>query len=66
MIFLNEIYPNYYSPRLTLAKIYINKNKLNEAWDMLNKIKNELEHKDKLTYYLIFRDTNSLLKLFRV
>ena len=66
MHLLRDLYPNYYSPILNMAKLYIQKNKLLEAKVLIQDTKFDTDNKrilnilQKLLYYVEDRIEGSL------
>ena len=66
MHLLRDLYPNYYSPILNMAKLYIQKNKLLEAKVLIQNTKFDTDNKrilnilQKLLYYVEDRIEGSL------
>tara|TARA_Y100000588_G_C14280770_1_gene937018 strand:+ start:12368 stop:14962 length:2595 start_codon:yes stop_codon:yes gene_type:complete len=60
---LQEAYPNYFSPRLNMAKICINSGYIYKAVRILTTVKKELKDRDKKMYKLVISDTDRLLSM---
>ena len=62
---LQKVYPNYFSPRLNMTKLYLQSGNIPEAWRILTKVENSLSNKDKKTYKLVLEETDRLLSMFK-
>ena len=62
---LQQVYPNYFSPRLNMTKLYMQSGNIPEAWSILTVIKNDLISKDKKTYKSVIKETDRLLSMFK-
>ena len=61
---LQQVYPNYFSPRLNMTKLYMQSENIPEAMRILTEVKNGLINKDQKIYKSVIKETDRLLSMF--